>query len=68
MAMDLVGHIKQLEIPHLPDTKFKVRIGIHSGKLSIHLRLFHAKLVSTNHVYQLANVINRVIIYIFTLD
>jgi hypothetical protein len=46
MALDLVGHIKQLEIPHLPDIQFKVRIGMHSGKLSIHLRLFHAQLVS----------------------
>ena len=62
MALDLVGHIKQLEIPHLPDIKFKVRIGMHSGKLSIHLRLFHAQLVSTNHGNQLADVITLVII------
>ena len=62
MALDLVGHIKQLEIPHLPDIKFKVRIGMHSGKLSIHLRLFHAQLVSTNYGNQLADVITLVII------
>ncbi|XP_069119091.1 uncharacterized protein [Argopecten irradians] len=31
MAVDIVEHIDRLEIPHLPGTKFKLRIGCHSG-------------------------------------
>ena len=34
MALDLLSHVKKLEIPHLPGTKLKIRIGIHSGKLN----------------------------------
>jgi hypothetical protein len=35
MALDLLDHIKKLEIPHLPGIKLKLRIGVHSGKFSI---------------------------------
>ncbi|XP_071145186.1 uncharacterized protein [Mytilus edulis] len=31
MALDLLDNIKKLEIPHLPGSKFKLRIGLHSG-------------------------------------
>ncbi|XP_012937760.1 uncharacterized protein LOC101864616 [Aplysia californica] len=31
MALDLLDCIRRLEIPHLPGTKFKLRIGCHSG-------------------------------------
>ncbi|XP_055954535.1 uncharacterized protein LOC126811279 [Patella vulgata] len=31
MALSLLDHISRLEIPHLPGTKFKLRIGIHTG-------------------------------------
>ncbi|OWF42954.1 uncharacterized protein LOC110460400 [Mizuhopecten yessoensis] len=31
MALDILEHIDRLEIPHLPGTKFKLRIGCHSG-------------------------------------
>ncbi|KAK3085615.1 hypothetical protein FSP39_006132 [Pinctada imbricata] len=33
MALDLLKKIKCLEIPHLPGTKFKLRIGCHSGRV-----------------------------------
>ncbi|XP_046328776.1 uncharacterized protein LOC124112690 [Haliotis rufescens] len=33
MALDLLHHISRLEIPHLPGTKFKLRIGCHSGSV-----------------------------------
>ncbi|XP_052083557.1 uncharacterized protein LOC127720848 [Mytilus californianus] len=31
MAVDLLSHVKCLEVPHLPGIKLKIRIGIHSG-------------------------------------
>lgn len=31
MTLDLLDSISRLEIPHLPGTKFKLRIGCHSG-------------------------------------
>lgn len=31
MALDLIDNIRRLEIPHLPGTKFKLRVGLHSG-------------------------------------
>ena len=31
MALDLLDCIRRLEIPHLPGTKFKLRIGCHCG-------------------------------------
>ncbi|KAJ8318377.1 hypothetical protein KUTeg_003468 [Tegillarca granosa] len=31
LALDMLKHIHRLEIPHLPGTKFKLRIGCHSG-------------------------------------
>ncbi|CAI9545576.1 unnamed protein product, partial [Staurois parvus] len=31
MALDLVGVCHSFQIPHLPDTKLKIRVGIHSG-------------------------------------
>ncbi|XP_052094557.1 uncharacterized protein LOC127730286 [Mytilus californianus] len=31
VALDLLDHVKKLEIQHLPETKFKLRIGAHSG-------------------------------------
>ncbi|XP_071110470.1 uncharacterized protein [Haliotis cracherodii] len=33
MALDLLGNINRLEIPHLPGTKFKLRIGCHTGSV-----------------------------------
>ncbi|KAJ8320561.1 hypothetical protein KUTeg_002148, partial [Tegillarca granosa] len=33
MATDLLDQINRLEIPHLPGTKFKLRIGCHSGNV-----------------------------------
>ncbi|KAK3779967.1 hypothetical protein RRG08_041430 [Elysia crispata] len=33
MALDLLDCIRRLEIPHLPGTKFKLRIGCHSGSV-----------------------------------
>ncbi|XP_050413592.2 uncharacterized protein LOC126828054 [Patella vulgata] len=33
MALDLLDHISLLKIPHLPGTKLKLRIGIHSGSV-----------------------------------
>lgn len=32
MGLDLLDDIKRLEIPHLPGTTFKIRIGVHSGR------------------------------------
>lgn len=32
MAMHLVGSLKSFHIPHLPEEKLEVRIGIHTGK------------------------------------
>ncbi|ESO82166.1 hypothetical protein LOTGIDRAFT_135225, partial [Lottia gigantea] len=31
MSLSLLDHINRLEIPHLPGTKYKLRIGIHTG-------------------------------------
>ncbi|XP_067658293.1 uncharacterized protein [Haliotis asinina] len=31
MALDIMGNVSQLEIPHLPGTKFKLRVGCHTG-------------------------------------
>ncbi|XP_013397862.1 uncharacterized protein LOC106164477 [Lingula anatina] len=31
MALDLLDHISQLEIPHMPGHQFRLRIGIHTG-------------------------------------
>ncbi|XP_071146999.1 uncharacterized protein [Mytilus edulis] len=31
LAVDLLSHVKCLEVPHLPGIKLKIRIGIHSG-------------------------------------
>lgn len=34
MALHLVGSTKTFHIPHLPDEKLEVRIGIHTGMFS----------------------------------
>ena len=31
MALDLLDHINNLDIPHMPEQTFKLRIGCHSG-------------------------------------
>lgn len=33
LALDLVGVCFSFQIPHLPDAKLKIRVGIHSGEL-----------------------------------
>lgn len=35
LAVDLLSHVKCLEVPHLPGIKLKIRIGIHSGKIKL---------------------------------
>lgn len=35
MALDLLDHVSSLEIPHLPGTKFRIRIGCHTGKYDL---------------------------------
>ncbi|XP_023931944.1 atrial natriuretic peptide receptor 2 [Lingula anatina] len=34
MSLDLLDHISQLEIPHMPDEKFRLRIGVHTGPVA----------------------------------
>ncbi|XP_064642107.1 uncharacterized protein LOC135496621 [Lineus longissimus] len=31
MALDIIGEIEQFRIPHMPDEKLKLRVGIHTG-------------------------------------
>ncbi|XP_013387800.1 uncharacterized protein LOC106156906 [Lingula anatina] len=33
MSLDLLDHISQLEIPHMPEKKFRLRIGLHTGSV-----------------------------------
>ena len=34
MSLDVLDQIRILEIPHLPGTRFQLRIGIHSGPVA----------------------------------
>lgn len=37
MALDLLELINTLEIPHMPGTNFRMRIGIHTGNFCLYL-------------------------------
>ena len=36
LALDLRSVMSTLEIPHLPGTRFRIRIGVHTGKYNKH--------------------------------
>ena len=35
MSIDLLAAVKQVRIPHMPEEKLRLRIGIHTGKFKV---------------------------------
>jgi len=48
LSLDILEHVHRMEIPHIPGTYVKLRIGCHSGKrtcvdwLALYIQFFNA--------------------------
>lgn len=40
MALHLIKKVGEFEIKHIPSEKLKIRVGVHSGKVSVGLNSF----------------------------